>query len=134
VHARDRWIFEGGHSVTWPERLARADALVWLDLPVALRQWRVLRRTLLHLGETRPDLPDGCPERLDAGALEFWRYIWRSRRPARARMAALFAEAPPGTMRVRLRSGREVRRFLDRLGQPAGPANPPASVASKTAR
>lgn len=22
VHARDQWIFEGGHSITWPSRVA----------------------------------------------------------------------------------------------------------------
>ncbi len=25
VEARDRWIFEGGHSTTWENRVARAD-------------------------------------------------------------------------------------------------------------
>ena len=36
VHAQDKWIFEGGHSTTWPERLDRADTLIWLDLPLLL--------------------------------------------------------------------------------------------------
>ena len=46
VHARDRWIFEGGHSVTWEERRARCDTLIWLDFPLWLRVWRVVWRTL----------------------------------------------------------------------------------------
>ena len=115
VHMLDRWVFEGGHSVTWPERLARADTLIWLDLPVLLRQWRVLRRSLRFRGATRPDLPAGCTERLDRGTLAFYRYIWRSRRPARARMAALFADAPPRVAAHRLRSSRAVERFLAAL-------------------
>lgn len=113
VHALDRWIFEGGHSVTWPERLARADTLIWLDVPVVLRQWRVIRRAFRHHGQARPDLPDGCPERFDAGTLDFYRYIWRSRREARARMQAAFAGAPPHVDRHRLGSARAVRAFLD---------------------
>ena len=36
VHALDEWIFEGGHSTTYPERVARADTLIWLDVPVAV--------------------------------------------------------------------------------------------------
>jgi adenylate kinase family enzyme len=58
VHAKDAWIFEGGHSRTWPERINRADTLIWLDHELTLRLWRILRRTLKHHGETRPDLPD----------------------------------------------------------------------------
>ncbi len=65
VHARDAWIFEGGHSRTWPERLARADTLVWIDVGLALRTWRVLRRVATGYGRARPDMPAGCPERID---------------------------------------------------------------------
>jgi len=43
---QERWIFEGGHSATWETRLARADMLVWIDRPVGLRLWRVLRRCM----------------------------------------------------------------------------------------
>ena len=42
VHTRDKWIFEGGHSNTWAERLGRADTLIFLDIPLAVRAWRVL--------------------------------------------------------------------------------------------
>ena len=31
IHAMDEWIFEGGHSSTWDERLALADLVVWLQ-------------------------------------------------------------------------------------------------------
>ena len=65
VHAEDAWIFEGGHSRTYDERAARADTLVWLDLPVGLRLWRVVRRWWAWRGRTRPDLPPDCPEKLD---------------------------------------------------------------------
>jgi adenylate kinase family enzyme len=116
VHRQERWIFEGGHSVTWPERLARADTLVWLDLPVLLRQWRVIRRTFRHLGQSRPDLPDGCPERFDAGNWAFYRYIWQSRRRMRAMIGAIFADPPAHLTLHRLATQGQVRRFLDRVG------------------
>ncbi len=109
VEASEAWIFEGGHSATWDSRVARADLLVWLDRPVGLRLWRVLRRTLLQLGRTRPDLPEGCPERL-GNLPEFLRFIWRTRRTARERMERLAVVAPCPV--VRLRSDREVARFL----------------------
>ena len=109
VHATPEWIFEGGHSATWPCRLARADTLVWLDLPVGLRLRRVAARTLRWWGRSRPDLPDGCPEQL---APEFLRYIWRTRTSGRAACARLFAQAGPGVEAHRLRSPAEVRAFV----------------------
>ena len=50
-------------------------------LPVVLRLWRVLKRTLR--GGNRPDMPEGCPEGFHRETLPFWRYIWRTRRSAR---------------------------------------------------
>ncbi|QQA43686.1 hypothetical protein [Pelagovum pacificum] len=113
VHMQDRWIFEGGHSVTWPERLERADTLVWLDLPVALRQWRVFRRTLRDYGRSRADLPDACPERFDRQTLEFYRYIWSSRARVRRRISDIFAAPPPHLRLVHLQRPWEVTRYVD---------------------
>lgn len=112
VHAKPAWVFEGGGSVSYPERIARADTVIWLDRPVGLRFWRVMRRTLSSLGKNRPDTPAGCPERLDAGSLEFWRYIWRTRKSGRDKLAQWYASVPPGTARHHLRSDADVAAFL----------------------
>ena len=84
MHARDAWIFEGGHSRTCPERIARADTFVWLDVPVGLRLVRVLRRSVVYWDRTRPDLPEGCPEQFNRQTLEFVGFILRTRVAARA--------------------------------------------------
>lgn len=110
----DRWIFEGGHSATWRQRISRADMLIWLDRPVALRLWRVLRRSVRGRGQTRPDLPDGCPERLRL-LPEFLRYIWTIRHTAGAAIARLVASPPDGCAIVRLRSDQEVHDFVHHL-------------------
>ncbi len=120
VHARPEWIFEGGRSTTWPDRLARADMLIWLDVPLLPRAWRVALRTLRFWGRTRPDLPDGCPEKF---SLEFWGYIWRTRRSGRARMLALWDSTPPDMPRHRLRRLKDVSRFLDGLSRAAAVGN-----------
>lgn len=115
VEAQEHWIFEGGHSATYASRAARADLILWLDVPVARRAWRVLRRSLLGQGRARPDLPEGCPERFGPETLPFWHYIWRTRRSGRDRIARMAAAAPPGTRVLRLTSLAEVRRFLATL-------------------
>ena len=110
IHALDRWVFEGGHSATWPERLARADALIWLDLPVGVRLARVARRAL-RSGQ-RPDLPPDCPERLD---LDFLRFVWRTRDTGRAKLARLFDQARADQSAHHLRSAKAARGFVHAL-------------------
>lgn len=111
---QSRWVFEGGHSATWPSRLARADMLVWLDRPVWLRLWRVLRRAVVGLGRTRPDMAENCPERLSS-LPEFIHYIWTTRNSATAKMARLAAAAPNGCRVVRLGSDQDVAHFLAQI-------------------
>ncbi len=92
VHAKQAWIFEGGHSATYPERIARADTFIWLDLPLAVRLWRVTKRWWQYCGQTRPDLPDDCPEQL---SLEFFWFIVRTSRKQRSRHLGILADARP---------------------------------------
>ncbi|MEL6618512.1 MAG: AAA family ATPase [Pseudomonadota bacterium] len=113
VIERPAWIFEGGHSATWPQRLERADTLIWLDMPLVLRAKRVLWRTIRYFGRTRPDLPDGCPEQV---SLEFWSWIWRTRHSARARMQGLFDTAPADKTTYHFTSPAQVNVFLSDLG------------------
>ncbi|MEO8242585.1 MAG: AAA family ATPase [bacterium] len=115
VEARAAWIFEGGHSLTWANRMARADLVVWLDLPVTLRMWRVLMRSVVWQGRARPDLPAGCPERFGPETLPFWAYIWRTRASGRRNIERLRDAAPPGKRWVHLRCGAEVEAFLNGL-------------------
>lgn len=110
--AKPAWIFEGGHSTTWPQRLDRADMLIWLDLSLGLRARRVLWRTLRHFGRTRPDLPEGCPEQF---SLEFWLWIWRTRHSSRAAMQALYDDAPFDKTKYHFTSPAQVNVFLDDL-------------------
>lgn len=119
LHAQERWIIEGGLSSTWPDRVARADVLIWLDVPWLVRMTRVLRRTFRYLGTTRPDLPDDCPERLNRQSLEFWAYIWRTRRTSRAKMRRLHDGWRPATRAFRLRGSCEVRRFVASVDPPS---------------
>lgn len=119
VEARDRWIFEGGHSVTWENRVARADLLIWIDRSATLRFWRVLLRTLIQRGSYRPDLPDNCPELL-ANLPEFLRFMWRTKKTARVNMQQLVATAPSTCRVVRLRSNRDTNVFLSSIGYLSG--------------
>ena len=113
VEATERWVFEGGLSATYDTRAARADLIVWLDLPVGLRLWRcfVKRRLQYAKGIARPDVPKDCPERFD---WEFFWFIVKTRRRGRARIARLLEDAGVGKS-VHLRSRHAVSRFTASL-------------------
>jgi adenylate kinase family enzyme len=112
IHARARWIFEGGHSRTYGSRVARADTLIWLDLPVGLRFRRVLWRSVRWWGRSRPDLPAGCIEQFGPETLPFWRFIWRTRASARQPLLAILAAPPVHLQIVHLRHPRAVAAYL----------------------
>lgn len=114
VEARDSWIFEGGHSATWDNRVARADLLIWIDRSASLRFLRVLLRTLRQRGQPRPDLPEDCPELL-ANLPAFFKFMWLTRQSARAKMQQFAATAPSACRVVYLRSNRDTRIFLSSL-------------------
>lgn len=117
IEARAEWIFEGGLSATYDTRAARADLVIWLDVPLGLRLWRVTRRALLGWGRRRPDMQVDCPEdpRLLPG---FWGFVWRTRHSGRDRIAAVMAGLPAGTRQLRLTSLGGVRAFLDSIPPP----------------
>jgi adenylate kinase family enzyme len=114
----ERWIIEGGLSETHPSRMARADVLVWIDLPVSLRLWRVLRRSIRYRGRGRPDLPDGCIERFDRDTAAFILWIWQDREKGRQRILKNLGSAPGHLAVHHLRSSREVAAFKRGLRTP----------------
>ena len=93
-------------------RLAAADTIIFLDPPRLLCVWRVLKRVMTYRESARPDMAPGCHERLD---WPFLAYVWNypvKRRPEVLRR--LEHHAPHKTV-VRLRTPRQVRRFLASL-------------------
>ena len=115
AEAQERWIIEGGLSATYANRAERADMIIWLDLPVGLRLWRVAKRAWQYRGQTRPDLASGCPERFGLETLQFWRWIWTHRHGARDRIDALVAVQPAGKLVHHLASRAAVRDFQSSL-------------------
>lgn len=108
----ERWIIDGGFtSAGGPERLARADAAILLDLPRHVCLWRAIRRYLTYRGRSRPDLAPECPERID---FAFYKYIWTYRRQVLPKVERLIAQHFRGQP-VRVKSDREAAAYLRTL-------------------
>lgn len=116
IEAQDSWIFEGGLSATYDNRADRADTLIWIDLSVGLRFWRVFKRLVTSYGHTRPDSAPDCPEQIDRDTVAFWKWIWDTRHTHRLRLLRLIAEHPHLDV-IHLKSRRAVGDFYAQVGQ-----------------
>lgn len=102
----ERWLIEGNYGSTLAPRLARADTVLYLDFPIRLCLRRLVRRVWTHRGRSRPDMPQGCPERFD---LEFFLYVLRWNAGPRPRTEA--AIAPWADKVVRLKNPAGLARW-----------------------
>jgi adenylate kinase family enzyme len=104
----EQWLIEGNYGSTMPDRLPYADTVVYLDFPIRLCLTRLLRRIGHYRGRTRPDMTEGCPERLDLGFL--W-YVLRWNSQVRPRIEARLT--PYADKLVRLRNPGAAQAWLD---------------------
>lgn len=112
--ARDRWIIDGfGCVPSVRERLAAADTLVHVDLPVATHYRWVLKRFLKGLVVRPEGWPEDSP--MWRSTLDGLRVVGLCDRQLTPRYRQWVAEAA-ATRRVHsLRSPRDIRAFVDRV-------------------
>ena len=77
---KDQWIIDGNYARTMEQRLERADLVIFLDMPRWLCLYRVLKRRVIYHKKTRPDMNEGCPEKID---FEFMKWVWNYRKRSR---------------------------------------------------
>ena len=71
VILKDRWIIEGNYTGTIDIRESHADTIIYLELPLHVCLYRVLKRRVQYHGKTRNDVGEGCKEKIDAAFLKF---------------------------------------------------------------
>lgn len=106
---RETWILDGNYSGTLDIRLAACDTVVFLDVARIVCLWRVLKRWLLYRRSRRPDMAEGCREKLD---LQFMLWIWNYPKRTRPKVLELLSKNAQSKTVVRLRTQAEVERFL----------------------
>ncbi|PSL40466.1 adenylate kinase family enzyme [Planomicrobium soli] len=108
----DKWIIDGNYTATAGVRLKEADTLIYLELPLPVCLYRVLKRWLINIGRTRPDLAEGCPEKMDWAFLKFIVTTYSARKvKMRERMKA-FQNVRPGNTVIFLTSKKQIADFL----------------------
>lgn len=109
---KERWIIDGNYGRTMDARLQAADTIIYLDMPRYLCMYRIVKRRIMYHRQTRPDMTEGCPERLD---LEFVKWVWNYHKNRRETTLQKLERLSTEKQVVILRNPREVKRFLDQV-------------------
>ena len=111
VISGERWIVDGNFGRTLPRRLAQCDTVIYLDFPRWVCMLGVLKRIFTTYGTVRPDMGEGCPERID---WDFLRWIWNFNRKHREKNYSLLSTAEHAKIHI-LKSRKEAMALLDSL-------------------
>ncbi|MGI8786202.1 MAG: DNA topology modulation protein [Pyrinomonadaceae bacterium] len=109
---KDSWIMDGNYSGTLEMRLPVCDAVAFLDLPRLVCLYRILKRIIVYRKKTRPDMTEGCAEKLD---LEFLRWIWDYPKNTKPKIETLIKRFESEKKIFHLESKREVENFFESL-------------------
>ncbi len=109
---KERWIIEGTYLDSSEPRLNAADTIIFLDIPPWLCLHRIRQRHNKYKGQPRPDLPDGCSDKLNLTCvLKVLGFPLRGRRTLKQMLRSYKSKRI-----IRLRSGKEVKDFLAQQG------------------
>ena len=105
---KPRWIMDGNYNRTLPKRLKYCDTVIYLDFSRFACLMGVAKRILTTYGTVRPDMGEGCPERID---FDFLKWIWNFNADRREEYYHLLNENA-GVKKIILKNRRQVRAFL----------------------
>ena len=116
-----RWIIDGNYtSAEGALRRDMSDTVIWFDLPRATCMLGILTRIAKSYGRVRPEMAEGCPEKID---FEFFRYVWTYRDVQRPKLLAFFAGLRPDQSFVTFTDRTQADRYLGNLAAAANPAS-----------
>lgn len=107
----DEWIIDGNYMRTLPQRLERCDTVIYLDLPRWVCLFSVFKRFITSVGTVRPDMGEGCPEKID---WEFLTWIWNFNKTKRGKLYDMLTQCSDKTIHI-FKSRKEVKAFLKNL-------------------
>jgi adenylate kinase family enzyme len=108
--AKSAWIIDGNYGTTVALRLAYADTAILLDFPRGRCLCRAIEQSIVEYGRPRPDMADGCREKLDPAFLHF---IWRFHKHYRPKLLSELDRF--AGEKIALRNCRDVEALLGDL-------------------
>lgn len=107
----ERWIIDGNFDRTMQERITSCDTVIYLDFSRFACLMGVAKRVLTTYGKVRPDMGEGCPERID---WEFLQWVWNFNENKQEKNYRLLNETE-GIEKIVLKNRRAVKQFLRQI-------------------
>jgi adenylate kinase family enzyme len=112
-----RWVMDGNYTNRTGElRRELADTIIWFDLPRRTCMTGILTRIATTYGQVRPEMAEGCPEKID---FAFFHYVWTYRKRQRPKLLKYFEGLRPDQTFVCFTERMQADRYLANLA-PAG--------------
>lgn len=105
------WVIDGNYTkFEYERRLEEADRIVLLLFPRLACFVRAWRRFFHYRGKSRPDMTEGCNEKMDPEFM--WWILWKGRtRKKRGEFQQIVEQYPKKT--VVLKSQKDIDRYLE---------------------
>ncbi len=113
LNNHNSWVIDGNYTkLSFERRMQEADLIVMLLFSPLDCLLRVIKRYKKYKGTTRPDLQEGCLEKIDWNFIKW--VLWECRtKPARKRYKDLQKQHPDKV--VVLKNQKEMDKFLGKL-------------------
>lgn len=108
----DAWIIDGNYGGTMDIRLNAADTIIFLDVHRTICIYRAIKRMVQYRNKTRPDMGEGCEERLD---FNFLKWIWHYPKAKRPGILKKLEQLSAEKQVVILKSPKHIRKFLEEV-------------------
>lgn len=105
----EKWIIDGNYNGTLDIRLNAADTIIFVDINRWICICRVIKRRIHYHGRSRPDMGEGCVEKLD---LNFLKWIWDYPKTKRPETINKLRNLRDDQQIIFLKSPKEVQQFL----------------------
>lgn len=109
---KQQWIIDGNYGGTMDIRIKAADTIIFLDIHRIICVYRAFKRMIQYRNRTRPDMAEGCEERLD---FQFLKWIWDYPKTKKPDILKSLEELSTEKNIIVLKTPYGVKQFIDNI-------------------
>ncbi|WP_226038218.1 topology modulation protein [Aquibacillus saliphilus] len=113
ITLKEEWIIEGNYSSTFEIRKKQADTIIYLELPLYLCLFRVIKRWLTNRGRTRVDMGKDCEEKMDWKFLKFIMTTYYKRKNTMKNQLSDFQKGNSSNQVIILNNKKSIHSYLE---------------------